>query len=115
MPKLFAPRLRSRPLKSQAKSLSASAAMKSAATLVFVGRFEPESFSDFVNHRARRLTLSADLGAADSNRVEVHVEGDSVLVDAFEMACSLGPIDCLVLDTFRVTDTRCNRVTGLAG
>ena len=75
--------------------------MRGATTFVFVGRFEPESFAEFVHHRARRLALSAGIGVAGADRIEVSVSGEAELVDAFEMACSLGPINCLVLDTFR--------------
>jgi len=81
-----------------------SRTMNGATTVVFVGRFAPESFTEFVQHRARRLALSAGIGAVSSDRIEVSVSGAAELVDAFELACSLGPIDCLVLDTFRVHD-----------
>lgn len=70
-------------------------------TMVFLGRFEPESFAEFVRHRAARLSLGMRLGAVSGERVEVAVEGAADLVDMFEMACSLGPIDCLVLDIHR--------------
>ena len=68
---------------------------------MFVGRLGPESFAEFVAHRARRLALEHGLGAVGPSRVEVTVRGEPDLIDAFEMACSLGPIDCLVLDAFR--------------
>jgi hypothetical protein len=83
--------------------------MSGATTLVFVGRFETESFIEFVHHRARRLALTAGLGAVGRHRIEVRVTGEADLVDAFEMACSLGPIDCLVLDTFRRPDSAHHR------
>jgi acylphosphatase len=75
--------------------------MKDATRIVFVGRFEPLSFAEFVHHRAHRLALSAGIDTIGPDRVEVSVAGDAALVDAFEMACSLGPINCLVLDIFR--------------
>jgi hypothetical protein len=75
--------------------------MKDATTFVFVGRFEPESFVEFVHHRARRLALRAGIGSTSQDRIEVSVSGEVDLIDAFELACSLGPIDCLVLDTSR--------------
>jgi hypothetical protein len=75
--------------------------MKDATTFVFVGRFEPGSFLEFVHHRARRLALRAGIGAIAPERIEVSVSGETELIDAFELACSLGPIDCLVFDTFR--------------
>ncbi|MCX5519723.1 hypothetical protein OSH10_14870 [Kaistia defluvii] len=70
-------------------------------TMVFTGHFRPESFAEFVRHRAARLSLAMRLGTVNDNRVEVAVEGAADLVDMFEMACSLGPIDCLVLDIHR--------------
>jgi hypothetical protein len=80
-----------------------------------VGRFEPGSFAEFVHHRALRLALSAGIGTIGPNRIEVSVSGDPALVDAFEMACSLGPINCLVFDTFRSQDDREGRQRESAG
>ena len=76
--------------------------MKDATTFVFVGRFEPGSFVEFVHHRARRLALRAGIGSTSQDRIEVSVSGEVDLIDAFELACSLGPTDCLVLDIFRL-------------
>jgi hypothetical protein len=75
--------------------------MPEAATIIFTGRLRPESFAEFIRHRAGRLSLDAGLGAIGPERAEVSVTGEADLIDAFEMACSLGPIDCLVLDTHR--------------
>ncbi|MCX5568952.1 hypothetical protein [Kaistia nematophila] len=73
-------------------------------TMAFLGHFQPESFTEFMRHRATRLSLVLRLGAVGRERVEVAVEGAADLVDMFEMACSLGPIDCLVLDIHRKTE-----------
>ena len=62
----------------------------SPTTLVFLGRLRPDSFADFVAHRAGRLALSHQVDALDADRAVVTVSGQSDLVDAFEMACSLG-------------------------
>ena len=75
-------------------------------TLVFVGRFEPGSFAEFIRHRAERLSVTAGVRIGGTERFEVSVTGEDDLVDAFEVACSLGPIDCLVLDNFRQRDGR---------
>lgn len=80
--------------------------MQHSATLVFTGRFHPDSFADFVRHRADRLSIEARIAANDGLRLEVAVSGQEDLVDAFEMACSLGPIDCLVLDVNRLGEPR---------
>lgn len=75
-----------------------------AATLVFTGRFRPASFRAFAEHRARLLDLVASFPALDGDRIVVAVEGQHGFIDAFEMACSLGPIDCLVLEVERADE-----------
>lgn len=75
--------------------------MMPAATFTFTGRFRPASFADFARHRAGRLELSLDALEAGPGSVTTAVAGPAALIDAFEMACSLGPIDCLVLDVTR--------------
>lgn len=64
----------------------------------FMGELNPATFDDFVRHRATRLDLEARIEASSAQQLDVEVSGPPDLVDAFEMACSLGPIDCLVLD-----------------
>ncbi len=78
----------------------------SPTTLVFLGRLRPDSFADFVAHRAGRLSLAHRLDSLDADRAVVTISGQPDLVDAFEMACSLGPADCLVHDTRRTTAPR---------
>lgn len=75
--------------------------MRQTATMVFTGSFQPAQFASFAEHRARRLDLALRIGAVDVSAITVTVEGEPDLVDAFEMACSLGPIDCIVLDVRR--------------
>jgi hypothetical protein len=70
-------------------------------TFVFSGRFEPTSFADFARHRVARLALDASAPDLRSDRVRITVSGQDDLVDAFEVACSLGPIDCLIDDVVR--------------
>ncbi|MCX5497408.1 hypothetical protein OSH11_22105 [Kaistia dalseonensis] len=80
--------------------------MRDTTTMVFLGRFVPESFAEFMRHRAARLSLEASFGTIGPERIEVEVGGDEDLIDMFEMACSLGPIDCLVLDIYREAQLR---------
>ncbi|MBN9431405.1 MAG: hypothetical protein J0I45_03110 [Bosea sp.] len=75
--------------------------MRERIELVFLGVFEPASFAEFMRHRAGRLSVAAETRRLDAGRVEVTVEGESALVDMFEVACSLGPLDCLVTDVSR--------------
>lgn len=81
----------------QAKSLD----MDEATHFVFRGRISCESFTEFARHRAQRLALDIEVGRCDEACAAVAVRGPEDLVDAFEMACSLGPWDCLVLDVAR--------------
>ena len=66
--------------------------------LVFTGRFERASFAAFARHRAGRLDLTAGEPEFAAGRVSIRIRGQADLIDAFEMALSLGPIDCLVDD-----------------
>jgi hypothetical protein len=70
-------------------------------TLVFLGRLGPASFAEFIGHRAGRLAVDHTFGRLEQDCVEVTVTGHPDLIDAFEQACSLGPIDCLVLEVHR--------------
>ncbi len=76
--------------------------MRTVATLIFRGSLDPARFVDFAEHRARRLDLHARLDDASARAVTMTVAGDADLIDAFEMACSLGPAGCLVRDFARV-------------
>ena len=68
---------------------------------VFSGRLSADSFQRFARHRAARLNLAIELGQANQDNVALSVRGDHDLVDMFEMAMSLGPHDCIVLDVRR--------------
>lgn len=70
----------------------------------FTGDLVPLSFAAFAAHRAARLSLRHAVTAQDLGRAVVRVEGPEALVDAFEMACSLGPGDCLVRGVRRLED-----------
>jgi hypothetical protein len=71
------------------------------AHMVFEGRLQADSFRAFARHRAARLALDLAF-EEDRGGIACRVRGPLALVDAFEMACSLGPIDCVVLDVRRV-------------
>jgi hypothetical protein len=75
--------------------------MNCAVNFVFKGRFDCTSFLNFARHRAGRLDLSMDIGDCSETSVALSVGGHEALVDMFEMACSLGPYDCIVLDVSR--------------
>ena len=72
-----------------------------SAAFVFSGEILRESFAQFARHRADRLSLEIAFGAAGKDFFDVTVTGDEALVDMFEMACSLGPYDCIIHDVTR--------------
>jgi len=73
-------------------------------TLDFTGHLPPASFAEFAAHRAARLSVTHDMQEQTLQRAVIRVRGPEVLVDAFEMALSLGPSDCLVRDVRRLTN-----------
>jgi hypothetical protein len=77
------------------------APMSENASFVFSGRLRTDVFVEFARHRAARLDLAIDIGDVSDEAIGLTVRGASDLVDAFEMACSLGPYECLVLDVTR--------------
>jgi hypothetical protein len=76
-------------------------AVTETVRMSFKGHFMPPSFVEFVDRRAARLDLEVSVTSAAADRVSVEISGQPDLIDAFEMACSLGPMDCLVLDCER--------------
>jgi acylphosphatase len=77
--------------------------MTETVRISFTGHFVPPSFLEFVDCRAARLDVDVSVMSADSGRVAVEISGQPDLIDAFEMACSLGPLDCMILDCERTT------------
>lgn len=71
-----------------------------AAAFRFAGSIDPDGFSAFVRDRAARLDLSGWMrreGAA----IRCVVSGPPDLIDAFEMACLVGPAGALVTEAGR--------------
>jgi hypothetical protein len=76
-------------------------AVTKTVRMSFKGHFMPPSFLEFVDRRAARLDLEVSVTSVTADRVSVEISGQPDLIDAFEMACSLGPLDCMVLDCER--------------
>ncbi|MDA0186068.1 MAG: acylphosphatase [Roseovarius sp.] len=68
----------------------------SAAYICLGGMFEPDSFVGWICHRAQLLDLTGSVRAQGTTDMFIHVQGPQPLIDAMEMACSLGPIDANV-------------------
>lgn|GEM_PF-5785667 len=78
-------------------------------SLVIRGRFPTESFPAWIVDRARRLNLEGSVCMKSDQCIEVCLSGERVMVEAMEVACSLGPIDVQV-DTVDVQQEQ-NSVT----
>lgn len=76
-------------------------ALTETVAIAFTGRLVPASFLEFVAQRAARLDLRVAATGVAADRITVEVTGQPDLIDAFEMACSLGPLDCMVLECER--------------
>jgi hypothetical protein len=74
----------------------------SGQVFLFEGRLNGESFAEFARHRAARLDLDLAIQTASDRAVRLSVDGEAALIDMFEMAMSLGPLDCIVLDVKRL-------------
>lgn len=74
---------------------------RESVLFTFSGKLVSDSFVAFARHRAAKLDLPFAVLASDENSVVLAVDGQTDLVDAFDMACSLGPHDCIVLDVER--------------
>lgn len=75
--------------------------MTGRARIHFSGQLDAGRFVAFAEHRARRLDIALRVLDSDGNSATFHVTGAADLVDMFEMACSLGPADCVVRDVER--------------
>jgi hypothetical protein len=75
--------------------------MTQTVILTFRGDIPSPGFVDFACHRAAKLSLALDLLEQARHVSRMRVSGHPALVDAFEMALSLGPQDCLVRDVER--------------
>lgn len=60
------------------------------------GEFPDTSMIDWVAHRAGILNLSGQIHFQNTTCINLTVSGEKVLVDAFEVACSLGPVNAMV-------------------
>lgn len=72
--------------------LGRGGAARCAVELRFHGRLG-EPFLAFALKRANRLSLRGWIEETAPGAVTVAIEGPEALIDAFEIACSLGPID----------------------
>lgn len=64
--------------------------------LLIDGNLPIDPFCTWVIDRAERLSISGWIRASGSSQLELLITGERVLVDAMEVACSLGPASARV-------------------
>lgn len=64
--------------------------------LTLTGSLAAASLLPWIQHRAERLDLVGWVRQDTADQVTIEVHGPAPLVDAMEIACSLGPADALV-------------------
>ena len=78
--------------------------MRAFAIIEFRGDINAESFAEFARHRAARLSIDMEILSSDQSHMAFKLGGDADLLDAFDMALSLGPADCTVRDVLWLTN-----------
>lgn len=69
--------------------------------IALVGRVDDPTFLPWIERHRARLGLSGGVVALQAGRIELIVSGAPDLIDALELACSLGPAGVLVERTDR--------------
>lgn len=75
--------------------------MTTTVTFEFNGYLPQDIFLEFIGHRAAYLSIGYAMQTQTDRRAVVKVWGPPSMVDAFEMAVSLGPAACLIRDVRR--------------
>jgi len=75
--------------------------MDERAAFRFAGRLVPASFAAFARHRAARLGLALERLEVEEAEARAVLRGPAWLLEAFVLALSLGPLDCLVTSAER--------------
>ena len=69
---------------------------KISLKLKITGLFEEAIFQDWILHRAKVLGLDVQIRLSSLTEIQCLVSGNPILVEALEIACSLGPINSTV-------------------
>lgn len=64
--------------------------------IIIDGDFPDDTMCNWIIHRAGILDLAGQISFQDTTRIELAASGERVLVEALEVACSLGPINAQV-------------------
>ena len=67
-----------------------------ATEFQLTGNLSAAGFADWICHRARLLDLNGWVSSEGPEAMTIVVTGPASLVDAMEMACSLGPMNVWV-------------------
>lgn len=88
--------------------LGQGGADQAMARIIFSG-YLGEAFVEFARDRGARLGLRGQI-RMHPDTVEVFLQGPEALIDAFEITCSLGPMQCDV-DTWERVEVDAQTVT----
>ena len=69
--------------------------------IALLGRVDDPAFLPWIERHRARLGLSGGIATCQAGRIELVVSGAPDLIDALELACSLGPAEVLVERTER--------------
>lgn len=77
--------------------------MSSSTTerIALLGRVNDPAFPPWIERHRARLGLEGGIAEQAAGRIDLVVTGAPDLIDAFELACSLGPAEVLVERTER--------------
>jgi acylphosphatase len=76
-------------------------ARRTTERIALLGRVDHPAFPPWIERHRARLGLEGGVARQTSGRVELVVTGAPDLIDALELACSLGPAEVLVERTER--------------
>lgn len=65
-------------------------------TLLIKGDFCEYTFTEWIRQHATKLSLTGSVRVRNKQLIEVMVCGDRIIIEALEVACSLGPVDANV-------------------
>lgn len=83
--------------------------------ILLIGDLVRETLPHWVEHRAAKLGLTGWVKWNDTNQLQIVVTGPEDLIDAFEIACSLGPFDSQIEQTLRCATNSARSLPNHAG
>ncbi len=73
------------------------------------GNFDTVTMRDWISHRSAVLGLQISISSLEKNSISFCATGHMILLDAMEIACSLGPSDAMV-DHIQSTELNAKKI-----